>query len=81
LTQHHVDQLDLELSPIEQIAKIYTDLSSNTIRSHLACFGITGVLALEPIYLLSGGQKSPVALVTIVFSNPHIILWMSLQII
>jgi ATP-binding cassette subfamily F protein 3 len=73
-TQHHVDQLDLELSPIEQIAKIYNDLSSDVIRSHLASFGITANLALRPIYLLSGGQKSRVALATIVFSNPHIIL-------
>jgi ATP-binding cassette subfamily F protein 3 len=73
-TQHHVDQLDLELSPIEQIAKIYTELSSEVIRSHLASFGITGNLALRPIYLLSGGQKSRVALATIVFSNPHILL-------
>jgi ATP-binding cassette subfamily F protein 3 len=73
-TQHHVDQLDLELSPVEQIAKLYSDLSGETIRSHLSSFGITGNLALRPIYLLSGGQKSRVALAAIVFSNPHIIL-------
>jgi ATP-binding cassette subfamily F protein 3 len=73
-TQHHVDQLDLELSPIEQIAKLYSELASDVIRAHLASFGITGNLALRPIYLLSGGQKSRVALAAIVFSNPHILL-------
>ena len=73
-TQHHVDQLDLELSPIEQIAKEYPDLSSEVIRSHLASFGITGNLALRPNYLLSGGQKSRVALAAIVMKNPQIIL-------
>jgi ATP-binding cassette subfamily F protein 3 len=73
-TQHHVDQLDLELSPIEQIAKIYSDLSTDVIRSHLASFGISGNLALRPNYLLSGGQKSRVALASIVFKNPHIML-------
>jgi ATP-binding cassette subfamily F protein 3 len=73
-TQHHVDQLDLELSPIEQIAKLYSDISQEVIRSHLASFGITGNLALRPNYLLSGGQKSRVALAAIVFKNPQIML-------
>lgn len=73
-TQHHVDQLDLELSPVEQIAKLYPDLASEVIRSHLASFGISGNLALRPNYLLSGGQKSRVALATIVFKNPQILL-------
>jgi ATP-binding cassette subfamily F protein 3 len=73
-TQHHVDQLDIELSPVEQIAKLYPDLSNEVIRAHLASFGISGNLALRPIYLLSGGQKSRVALATIVFKNPQILL-------
>jgi ATP-binding cassette subfamily F protein 3 len=73
-TQHHVDQLDLELSPIEQIAKEYPDLASDVIRAHLASFGITGNLALRPNYLLSGGQKSRVALAAIVMKNPQILL-------
>lgn len=73
-TQHHVDQLDIELSPVEQISKIYSDLSNEVIRAHLASFGISGNLALRPIYLLSGGQKSRVALATIVFKNPQILL-------
>lgn len=73
-TQHHVDGLDMELSPIEEIAKLYPDLATEVIRAHLASFGISGNLALRPIYLLSGGQKSRVALATIVFKNPHIIL-------
>jgi ATP-binding cassette subfamily F protein 3 len=73
-TQHHIDQLDLELSPIEQIAKLYPDLAGDVIRAHLASFGITGNLALRPNYLLSGGQKSRVALATIVFKNPQILL-------
>jgi ATP-binding cassette, subfamily F, member 3 len=73
-TQHHVDQLDLELSPVEQIAKEYPDTASDVIRAHLASFGITGNLALRPNYLLSGGQKSRVALASIVMKNPQILL-------
>lgn len=73
-TQHHVDQLDLELSPIEQIAKEYPDTANDVIRAHLASFGISGNLALRPNYLLSGGQKSRVALASIVMKNPQILL-------
>ena len=72
--QHHVDQLDLELSPVEQIAKLYPDMETEKIRAHLSSFGISGNLALRPNYLLSGGQKSRVALASIVINHPHIIL-------
>ena len=72
--QHHVEQLDLELCPIEQIAKLYPDMQTDKIRAHLSKFGISGNLALRPNYLLSGGQKSRVALAAIVINNPQIIL-------
>ena len=72
--QHHVDQLDLELSPVEQIAKLYPDMETDKIRAHLSSFGISGNLALRPNYLLSGGQKSRVALASIVINHPQIIL-------
>ena len=72
--QHHVDQLDLELSPLEQLQKYYPDTDINVIRSQLSSFGISGNVALRPNYLLSGGQKSRVALSLIVMNNPQIIL-------
>lgn len=73
-TQHHVDQLNLEYTPIEQIASMYDDISNDKIRSHLASFGISGNLMLRPNYLLSGGQKTRVAFAALVYSNPQIIL-------
>ena len=73
-TQHHIDQLDLELSPVEQIAKLAPNMATELIRSHLGSFGITGTLGLRPNYLLSGGQKTRVALAALVFKNPHILL-------
>lgn len=36
--------------------------------------GVTGNLALQPIYSLSGGQKSRVALAFITWTKPHILL-------
>ena len=72
--QHHVDQLDLELSPLEQLQKFYPDCDVGVIRSHLNSFGISGNVTLRPNYLLSGGQKSRVALALIVMNNPQVIL-------
>ena len=72
--QHHIDQLDLYLSPVEQIKKFYPDNTDEQIRNHLGKFGITGNLSLRPNYLLSGGQKSRVCLALIVMNNPQIIL-------
>ena len=73
-TQHHIDQLDLDLSPLEQLQASYTDMGSDIIRAHLASFGITGNMSLRPNYQLSGGQKTRVALAMLVLKNPHIIL-------
>ena len=64
----------MDLSPVEQIAQLAPNMATELIRSHLASFGITGTLGLRPNYLLSGGQKTRVALAAIVFKNPHILL-------
>ena len=48
--------------------------TSEKIRQHLGSFGITGNLALRPMYLLSGGQKSRVSFAMITWSKPHILL-------
>lgn len=47
---------------------------SDKFRSHLGSFGISGNLALRPMYLLSGGQKSRVAFALITWLKPHILL-------
>ena len=72
--QHHVDQLDLELSPLEELQKYYPNMETEKIRAHLNQFGIAGNLSLRPNYLLSGGQKSRVALALIMLNNPQILL-------
>ena len=43
-------------------------------RTHLGSFGVSGALALQPMYTLSGGQKSRVAFAKVTFSKPHILL-------
>jgi ABC transporter len=43
-------------------------------RSHLGSFGVSGELALQPMWQLSGGQKSRVAFAKVTWSRPHILL-------
>lgn len=74
LKQHHVDQLDLELSPVEVIQKYHPEIETEKIRSHLGKYGISGNLALRPNYLLSGGQKSRVAMSLVMIDKPQILL-------
>ena len=77
-TQHHIDQLDLDMTPVEAIASLQEKdedkMKYEDIRQYLSSFGITGALAIRPIYMLSGGQKSRVALAALVLPKPHIIL-------
>ena len=73
-TQHHIDQLDLKFSPVEQLMHSFPGSTAENYRAHLGQFGITGNLQLRPQYLLSGGQKSRVAFAVAVWSNPHILV-------
>ena len=73
-TQHHIDQLKLPLSPLEQFMEDNPGSTQEVYRSHLGSFGITGNLALRPNYLLSGGQKSRVAFALAMWKNPHMLI-------
>ena len=73
-TQHHMDMLDARLSAVEQLMKAHPDETSEKVRTHLGSFGINGNLALRPMYLLSGGQKSRVSFALITWNKPHILM-------
>jgi ATP-binding cassette subfamily F protein 3 len=73
-TQHHADQLDLDQTPLETIGALMKDPNPEEVRFYLAGFGIQGNLSMRPNYMLSGGQKTRVALAALVFKKPHIIL-------
>lgn len=73
-TQHHADMLDSRLSAVEQLMRLRPDETSEKIRGHLGSFGISGNLALRPMYLLSGGQKSRVSFAMITVDKPHILM-------
>lgn len=73
-SQHHVDGLDLSSTPLLYMMRCFPGIMEQKLRAHLGSFGITGNLALQPMYSLSGGQKSRVAFAKITFNKPHILL-------
>lgn len=73
-SQHHVDGLDLALTPLQYMAKCFPEAKDPVHRSHLASFGVGQELATQTMYTLSGGQKSRVALAKITWTKPHILL-------
>lgn len=72
--QHHVDALDLNTSPVGFMAARFPGRSDEEYRRHLGAFGITGMLGLQKMELLSGGQKSRVAFACLSLQNPHVLV-------
>lgn len=73
-TQHHIDQLSLVQSPLEYMASSFPSAKEPALRAHLGSMGVVGDMQLQPIYTLSGGQKSRVAFAFVTFSRPHVLL-------
>ncbi|KAH3767959.1 non-transporter ABC protein AbcF1 [Pelomyxa schiedti] len=73
-SQHFVDQLDLDVSPVEYFHRMYPTIPVQTFRTHLGKYGITGDTALQTLNTLSGGQKSRVVFASIAYKQPHILL-------
>ncbi|KAG2394323.1 ABC transporter F family member 3 [Vigna angularis] len=53
-SQHHVDGLDLSSNPLLYMMRCYPGVPEQKLRAHLGSFGVTGNLALQPMYTLSG---------------------------
>eukprot|EP00761_Pharyngomonas_kirbyi_P013678 gb/GECH01013707.1/.p1 GENE.gb/GECH01013707.1/~~gb/GECH01013707.1/.p1 ORF type:complete len:633 (+),score=128.51 gb/GECH01013707.1/:1-1899(+) len=73
-SQHHVNHLSMHLTSLEFMQKSFPKSGEAELRSHLGSMGLTGNLAVRPIYTLSGGQKSRVAFAHLTFLKPHILL-------
>lgn len=54
-TQHHIDQLNLMQTPLEQMQSSFPGNPQEKYRGHLSSFGLVGEHQLRPQYLLSGG--------------------------
>ncbi|CAG9537682.1 unnamed protein product [Cercopithifilaria johnstoni] len=73
-SQHHIDQLDMDISGIEVLEKRFPGKSQEEYRTALGRFGLSGDLALQSVITLSGGQKSRLAFASIAMSNPNYLI-------
>lgn len=73
-SQHHMDQLNPQMTPLEYMQDKFPKSEEQALRSHLGSMGLSGTLALQNIYTLSGGQKSRVVFAEITFKKPHLLL-------
>eukprot|EP00939_MAST-03C_sp_MAST-3C-sp1_P002296 g2296.t1 len=84
--QHSEDQLDLNVSPIDFMAKTFKDgivlkgqkgrvkLDKRGWRSQLGKFGVTGTRQTDPMYTMSDGLRTRVVFCLLALLNPHILL-------
>ncbi|KAJ1371671.1 hypothetical protein KIN20_033658 [Parelaphostrongylus tenuis] len=73
-TQHHVDQLDMDMTAIEVLVHNYPGKSQEEYRTALSHFGLVGDMALQSVYTLSGGQKSRLAFANIAMLKPNYLI-------
>uniref|UniRef100_A0A8D3E745 ATP-binding cassette sub-family F member 3 n=1 Tax=Scophthalmus maximus TaxID=52904 RepID=A0A8D3E745_SCOMX len=70
-SQHHVDQLDLNVCSVELLLNRFPGRPEEEYRHQLGGYGITGELATRPVASLSGGQKSRVAFAQMTMPCPN----------
>lgn len=70
-SQHHVDQLDLNISAVELLARKFPGKTEEEYRHQMGSYGISGELAVRPVASLSGGQKSRVAFAQMTMTSPN----------
>ncbi|KAJ2394684.1 ATP-binding cassette, regulator of translational elongation [Coemansia sp. RSA 2559] len=73
-SQHHVDQLDVSLTPVGHLKKMFPGHVDEEYRRHLGAFGISGMTGLQEISTLSGGQKSRVTFAGLAMQQPHFLV-------
>jgi len=73
-SQHFVDVLPMERTPVETIMSKYPDVHYQDARALLGRFGLEGHAHTIPSKDLSGGQKARVVFATLALQAPHIMV-------
>merc|ERR1711870_169326 len=78
VNQHHADQLDLSMTPLQFMLQKFPGNGSydqeQAIRSHLTQCGCGADLQNVTAGCLSGGQRSRVAMAAVSFERPHVLV-------
>lgn len=72
--QHQLEQLDLNLSPLQTIQRLSMDATEQEIRNFLGGFNFIGDSAVNSIQHFSGGEKARLALAKLVWEKPNLLL-------
>jgi ATP-binding cassette subfamily F protein 3 len=72
--QHQLEQLDIDLTLLEQLQQHYPTESEQALRNYLGQFGFHGNTVLEKIAPLSGGEKARLVLAILLFQAPNVLL-------
>ena len=72
--QHQLDQLDLDLSPLQTILKITPHAKEQEVRQFLGGYNFQGDVVIQPIRHFSGGEKARLALAKLVWQKPNLLL-------
>jgi ATPase subunit of ABC transporter with duplicated ATPase domains len=73
-TQHFVDVLDVEMTPLEFFEQKYPGDPREEQRKYLGRFGVSGSMQVQKMKELSDGQKSRVVFAKLGRDVPHILL-------
>ena len=72
--QHQLEQLDLDLSAMEQLRALDKEAREQDLRNYLGGFGFQGERIDEPVKPFSGGEKARLVLALLVYQKPNLLL-------
>jgi ATP-binding cassette subfamily F protein 3 len=73
-TQHQMDLLQPELSPLDHIQAQHPDLREQELRNYLGGFGFNNDRVFDPVEPFSGGEKARLVLALIIHQRPNLLL-------
>ena len=73
-SQHQVDDLDLQLSPMNHLQRLAPTVSELELRTYLGGFQFQGDQVEQPARQMSGGEKARLALAIVSFQQPNLLL-------
>jgi ATP-binding cassette subfamily F protein 3 len=72
--QHQLEQLDLDLSPLQTILKLTPHAKEQEVRQFLGGYHFQGDVVIQSIRHFSGGEKARLALAKLVWQKPNLLL-------
>jgi len=72
--QHQLEQIDRDLSPVENLGRIAGETPEQKLRDFLGGFAFSGDLATDRAARLSGGERARLVLAMIIWRAPNLLL-------